>query len=388
MSNPLSNIIIVHAQKMEIDVIGIYLPPSGLTAARTGHRQGSVSSARLKDIENEAVRDIVERQIGCGLKAVTSGGIRWDYWDKDFFFGLYGIRKERLESGHIYSNEDALTDLLRFTGRISHNPSHPYFEDFSFMAGIVAGRAVCRHIIPSPAELYMQVFLMSDGHPERIYPDAGNLLSDITDAYRKTISRLYELGCRSIVLDDTICGRLCEDNFTKRLLQGGIDTVGLQDTVIRLLNGSLTGFPADLEKGVYLSGGDTVVPEWEYIKYPDNIMPRILSEVNADKFFMPFDTADDYSVEILRHVPEGKKIVLGLIDAHTPFPDDEETITRFVGKAERYINPAMLAVGSKTGFNLSSYAPRGLDYNDQWSKIESLASMIDNHNMATEESYV
>ena len=373
---------------MEFDVIGIYLPSAKVLEAHKEHEQGRISDIRLKEIENEAVRDIVERQLDSGLKAVTSGGIRWKYWDKDFFFGLSGIRKERLESGHIYSNEDSLTDLLRFTGRVSYNPSHPYFEDFSFMADIVTGRAVCRQIIPSPAELYMQVFLMSDGHPERIYPDAGSLLSDITDAYRKTITRLYELGCRSIILDDTVCGRLCEDNFTKRLLQGGIDTVGLQDTVIRLLNDSLAGLPADLEKALYLSGGDTVVPEWEYIKYPDNIMPRILSEVNADKFFMPFDTADDYSIEILRHVPEGKKIVLGLADAHSPFPDDEESVIRFAGKAGLLINPDLLGISPRTGFSLSSYAPRGLDYNDQWAKIESLRAMICNNNTAIKESYV
>lgn len=373
---------------MEFDVIGIYLPPSKMHEAHKEHEQGHISAARLKEIENEAVRDIVERQLDCGLKAVTSGGIRWKYWDKDFFFGLSGIRKERFESGHVYSNEDAHTDLMRFTGYISYNPSHPYFEDFSFMADIVAGRAVCRQIIPSPAELYMQPFLMADGHPEHLYPDAGSLVSDITEAYRKTITRLYDLGCRSIVFDDTVCGRLCEDNFTKRLLQGGIDTVGLQDIIISLFNDSLAEMPADLEKALYLSGGDTVVPEWEYIKYPDNIMPRILSEVNADKFFMPFDSADDYSVEILRHVPEGKKIVMGLADAHSPFQDDEEAVLRYVMKARRYVNPSLLAVGPKTGFNLSSYAPRGLDYNDQWAKIESLKAMIGNYNAAMKESYV
>ena len=373
---------------MEFDVIGIFLPSAEVLEARIGHEQGCISATRLKEIENEAVGDIVKRQLDCGLKAVTSGGIRWKYWDKDFFFGLSGIRKERLESGHIYSNEDVLTDLLRFTGRISYNPSHPYLEDFSFMADMVGGRAVCRQIIPSPAELYMQVFLMADGRPDMIYPDAQSLVSDITDAYRKTIVRLYGLGCRSIVFDDTVCGRLCEDNFTKRLLQGGIDIVGLQDTVIRLLNGSFSDMPADIEKALYISGGDTVVPEWEYIKYPDNIMPRILSEVNADKFFMPFYTSDDYSIEILRHVPEGKKIVLGLADAHSPFQDDEEAIIRFVMKAGRYVNPDLMSVGFKTGFNLSSYAPRGLDYNDQWAKIEYLKATIGNYNATMKEIYV
>ena len=373
---------------MEFDVIGIYLPPSELNSARTEYEQGQFPTDRLKEIENNAVLDIVERQLECGLTVVTSGGIRWKHWNKDFFFGLSGISKERLDSGHLYSVDTNLTDLMRFTGRISFNPSHPYFDDFKFMADAVAERAVCRQIIPSPTELYMQILLMADGHPERLYPDASSLVSDITEAYRKTIIRLYELGCRSIVFDDTVCGCLCEDNFAKRLLQGGIDTINLQNLLIELINGSFAGTPSDIEKAVYLSGGDTIVPEWEYIKYPDNMMPRILSEVNADKFFMPFDVADDYSIEILSHLPKGKKVVMGLIDAHSPFPDDKDAIIPFVRKAKRHINPAFLAISPKTGFNLSSYAPRGLQYNDQWTKIKSLKNLIDTHHIALKESYV
>ena len=366
---------------MEFDVIGIYLPPSGLIAARSGYEQGQISASRLKTIENEAVNDIVERQLECGLTVVTSGGIRWKHWNEDFFFGFSGISKECLNSGHVYSSETTFTDLMRFTGRISFNPSHPYLDDFKFLIDTVAWRAKCRQIIPSPTELYMQILLMSDGHPERIYPDAKNLVSDITDSYRKTIIKLYELGCRSIVFDDTVCGCLCESNFAKRLLQGGIDTISLQNILIELINDSFAETPSDIEKAVYLSGGDIIVPEWEYIKYPDNIMPRILSEVNADKFFMPFDVTDDYSIEILNHVSPGKKIVLGLIDAHTPLTDDKEAIVQFVEKAGQYINQASLAVGPKTGFNMSNYVSRGLDYNDQWSKIESLTAMIKNNSI-------
>ncbi|MDE6239376.1 MAG: hypothetical protein K2M54_05235, partial [Muribaculaceae bacterium] len=61
---------------MEFDVIGIYLPPTELNSARTEYEQGQFSTDRLKEIENNAVLDIVERQLECGLTVVTSGGIR------------------------------------------------------------------------------------------------------------------------------------------------------------------------------------------------------------------------------------------------------------------------------------------------------------------------
>lgn len=367
---------------MEIDLIGIFLPPASLMSVRERHERREVTEAELIAAEDDAVLDMIERQLDSGVKRVTSGGVRWTYWDKDFFFGLNGIAKERLDSGRVYCNEDVLTDLMRFTDRIAYNPGHPYFDDFRLLSDAVGGRAVCRQIIPSPAELYVHVLRMTAGNPGRVYPASGELLSDIAEVYRLTILHFYELGCRSIVLDDTVCGRLCEDNFAKRFLQGGIDTVELQDKIIYLFNESLSGLPADLETCIYLSGGDVVVPEWEYIRYPDNIMPRVLSEVNAGKFFMPFNAEDDYSVEILRHVPSGKKVVLGLTEAHTPFPDNVELVRHFVTMAQQYVKPDALSVGPKTGFNLSSFSSRGLDYNNQWEKLKSLgdiAAEIEHH---------
>ncbi len=360
---------------MEFDVVGIFLPSSEVLEARQKHKLNQISDSQLRKIEDDAIVDIVEKQISLGLKNVTSGGIRWKYWDKDFFFGLDGIVKERFESGHVYSNEDALTDLMRFVSPIAYNPGHPYFDDFSFMADAVARRAICRQIIPSPAELFINILLTAEEQPRRICADPNDFLSDISETYRKTIQRLYGLGCHSIVFDDTVCGQLCGDSFTKRLLLGGIDVVDLHDKIINVINGSLSGAPSDLETAIYLSGGDTPVPEWELVKYADNIMPRVLSEVAVDKFFMPFNAGDEDTAGILQYIPDNKKVVLGLCDAHSPFPDKEESIKHFVLAAMRYIDSARLAISPKTGFNISSFAPRGLDYKDQWQKIRSLAGM-------------
>ena len=80
---------------MEIDVIGIFLPPVPVLAER---EQTHTDTAPLKTAEDAAVRDIVERQLLAGLKTVTSGGIRWRHWDKDFFFGLHFLVTDSLPS--------------------------------------------------------------------------------------------------------------------------------------------------------------------------------------------------------------------------------------------------------------------------------------------------
>lgn len=357
---------------MEIEVIGSFLPNEDLMGARLKYDSKQISRQELDAIENNAVRDIVERQIECGLHYITSGEIRRKHWANDFWFGLEGITCERVDSGRIYQPVEAATDCLRISGRISYNPAHTFFADFIFLCDTVKGRAKCRQTLPSPANLLLEIYNLTEGHPEMVYPSVELLIDDIAEAYRRTSLRLHELACDSILLDDTACGLMCDDNYTKRLLQGGVDLMELHRQILTVINASLEGLPDGMETAVYLSGGDTVVPEWEVIDYPDNIMPKALSSIKIDKFFLPFDIGNDYSLEVLRHIPDKKKVVLGLIDAHSPFPDDTASITGVILKASKHIAQSSLEISPRTGFKLSSYAFRGLSSEDQWRKIHEL----------------
>lgn len=360
----------------KIDIVGSFLPPETLVAARKQYESGVIDRQHLNAIEDEAVARLVEDQISAGLTEVTSGEFCLNQWDKDFWFGLDGIRRERAESGHIYQPLDPFTDMMRFMDRIGYNPEHPYFADFAYLLKVADGRVRCRQTLPSPANLYLEILAMTGGHPEQIYPAPESLLEDIASAYNKTMRRFYELGCRHIQLDDTACGLLCEDNYTKRLLQGGVDLIALHEQIIGLFNSSVAGLPSDMVVSLYLSGGDTIVPEWEFLQFSDNIMPKVLSRVNVGKFYLPFETGNDYQLEVLRHVPEGKEVVLGLADAHCPFVENPDDILDALAKASRYVTPERLSVSPKTGFKLTSYASRGLTYEYQWQKLSQLREVL------------
>lgn len=360
---------------MKHDIVGSFLLPESLVEARNQYLAGAIDIQQLRKTEDEAITRLVARQIEAGLSEVTSGEFRRTYWDKDFWFDLEGIQRERVESGHLYQPVDPFTDLMRFTGRIAYNPTHPFFEDFTFLRNTADESISCRQTLPSPANLYLEILALNDGRLEQTYPVPHQLIDDIAEAYNKTIRHFYKIGCRHIQIDDTSCGLLCDDNYTKRLLQGGVDLISLHDRLISLFNNSISGLPADMELSLYLSGGDTIVPEWEFLEYPDNIMPKVLSRVNVGKFFMPFNIGNDYQIEILRHIPDGKKVVLGLTDAHSPLSERISDILDTVDMASAIVRPGNLSVSPKTGFKLSSYASRGLTYEDQWGKIAMLKTI-------------
>lgn len=361
---------------MKIEIVGSFLPSDTLYEARNDFNKGIIDRTSLKNAEDEAVAELVERQLNLGLTQVTSGELRRNHWDKDFWFGLAGISVERLETGRIYQNVESGSDLMRVSGRIGFNQAHPFFDDMRFLKSRVGSRAVCLQCVPSPCDLYLEILLQRDDELQKIYPAREALLHDIATAYNLTLHELYGLGCRSVQFDDTACGRLCQDNFTKRLLQGGFDLIAIHSDFISLLNDSFAGLPRDMETSLYLSGGDMIVPEWEYIEYPDNIMPKVLRGVNADKFYLPLELGNDYQLEILRHLPHGKKAVLGLVNAHTPFPEPLEMIHHAAALGARYVSPENLSVSPRTGFKLTDHIDRGLTYESQWQKLSELKASM------------
>lgn len=360
---------------MKVDFVGSFLAPIDFFEKRENYFHGEIDRETFERLADKAIAGLVDDELKAGLTEVSSGEFRRKSWDKDFFFGLDGITVERLESGHLYTEENVLTDLMRITGRIGYNPEQPFFSDFEFLKETTAGRAVCRQTIPSPAELYMRILMMTDGHPERIYPSPETLLDDIAEAYNRTIRRFYELGCRSLQLDDTVCGRLSDDSFMKELLQGGIDPIALQGDILALFNKSVEGISADMELSVYLSAGDTVVPQWHAVESPDNFMPRLLSALNVSRFYMPFNTGAPESVEIVKYIPAGKKLVMGVVDAHSPFPDNHTLLMATISEALLYISPDKVFISPKTGFKVSSFDRRGLTYEDQWHKLGMLSEL-------------
>lgn len=361
---------------MTIEAIGSFLPDEKLTDARQKYNSGIIDHLQLTAAEDESIREIVERQIACRLPYVTSGELRRKHWANDFWFGLEGISCKRIDSGHVYQSVESSADNIFLSGRIGFNPRHPFFADFTYLLNVTGCRAGCRQTLPSPANLLLELLCMPDDRQSYRYPSADTLIEDIAETYRLTLRHLYQSGCASVQFDDTACGLMCDDNFTKRLLQGGTDLIGLHRQIINVINGSLENAPGDMETSIYLSGGDTVVPEWEFIRYSDNIMPAVLSSLKIDKFFLPFDLGNDYAIEILRHVPAGKKVVLGLAEAHSPLSDDNDGISMMIKKASAFVDPLHIAVSHKTGFKLSSYPYRGLTYEDQWRKIIELSAIF------------
>ncbi|MGB9648327.1 MAG: 5-methyltetrahydropteroyltriglutamate--homocysteine S-methyltransferase, partial [Stellaceae bacterium] len=73
------------------DHVGSLLRPPALLRARSDNQAGRVSTAELRRVEDEAIRDAVRMQQEIGLQGVTDGEFRRGSWHMDFLYQIGGV---------------------------------------------------------------------------------------------------------------------------------------------------------------------------------------------------------------------------------------------------------------------------------------------------------
>ena len=240
-----------------VEIVGSFLPPEELENALNEKIRGNLSEADYHAVEDRVIDRLIDREIEAGLQIVTDGEMRRKSWDRDFWEGcrpdrccrcqcvrdfwegFEGMSRERIDTGNIYQDDILRHDLLRFSGKIEFNPAHPFFDKFVHMQELTAGRAEVRQTIPSPGQLYMRMFLSSNGDPGKFYATPDTLIDDIVEAYSRTIAEFYRLGCRHIQLDTEVWGRLSSPEFDRMLLLGGADVNEITRLLLDLINRSI-----------------------------------------------------------------------------------------------------------------------------------------------------
>lgn len=354
-----------------VEIVGSFLAPERLENAVSEHKAGQISTEQLHAVEDEVIVSLIDREIESGLQIVTDGEMRRKSWDRDFWNGLLGVELERIDTGRIWQDEPVRQEVLKFEGRIAFNPEHPFFGKFTHLNELAAGRAEVRQTIPSPGEFYMRMLMLSNGELGRIYESPATLIDDIVNAYKLTISELYRLGCRHIQLDSSVWGRLSDTDFQRTLLLGGINPDEITDTLVTLINSSIADRPADLEVTLSIAADETRIPRWDN---PDEqaLLQRMLDEIDADAFLLPFDINTPGQLERLQGFPAGRRAILGLVDGSRSGLENVDDVVAAIRVAQKYISPELISISPTCGFKVRNRELQGLNYETQWSKIDLL----------------
>ena len=170
------------------DHVGSFLRPKFLLDAREQASRGAITAAALREVEDRAIREIVQYQQDLGLRGITDGEFRRSYFHIDFLTQLDGV----VEKGgipvkfHKASGDiDYAPPVMKVIDQVRRSRAIQR-RDFEFLKSVTDRTA--KVTIPSPTMLHFRggrdvISLVA-------YPDLEPFYADVAKAYAQEIADL------------------------------------------------------------------------------------------------------------------------------------------------------------------------------------------------------
>ena len=117
--------------------VGSLLRPPEVLAAREDRASRAVADDELRQIEDDAIREVVRRQEEVGLRSITDGEFRRESWHMDFIYQLGGVTKAPDDTIHVhFENKDRQFDWAPPAAHVSSLVTLPqtiFAEHFAFL---------------------------------------------------------------------------------------------------------------------------------------------------------------------------------------------------------------------------------------------------------------
>jgi len=352
------------------DHVGSLLRPAELARARERSKRGEIDAGALREVQDRCIRDAVARQEAIGLRAITDGEFRRDWWHIDFLSGLEGVTARPDPGVARFRDIDAsaMPPIMGVTGRIAR--AAPVFvEHFRFLKSV--SRRTPKMTLPAPATLHQRG---GDAVIDRsVYPDLGAFWDDVARAYREEIRDLAAAGCRYLQIDDTSYAMLCDAEFRAMAGRRGDDPSALVRTYAAAINAALAGRPAGMTVTMHTCRGN-FMSSWVGSGSYEAVAEAVFNTVEVDGFFLEYDSERAGGFEPLRFMPRGKKVVLGLVTTKTPALESRELLKKRIDEASRFVPLEQLCLSPQCGFASTHHGNR-LGEGDQWRKLERIVEL-------------
>jgi methionine synthase II (cobalamin-independent) len=346
-----------HNLPFRADHVGSLLRPPELKKARQDRLTGKISAEELRSLEDVFIRRVVAQQEQAGLQSITDGEFRREDFYTDFFVrGLGGV-EVRMESSAAYFVDHEgrkipvpwaqVVSRMRWRAPI-------YADHFRFLQSVT--KQTPKVTVPSPIILHFTSG--SAAIRKGAYPDLDLFWADIVDAFQKEMKSLYDAGCRYLQVDDPPMATLCNEKFQNMVKARGDDPKYLlNDLYPEMINRAFANRPPSLHLAMHLCRGNNQSGWFTEGGY-DPIAEVLFNKINADSYFLEYETERAGTFEPLRFVPKHKSVVLGLVSSKLPQLESKDLLKRRIGEAAKFINLDQLSLSPQCGFASSTEGNR------------------------------
>jgi 5-methyltetrahydropteroyltriglutamate--homocysteine methyltransferase len=348
------------------DHVGSLLRPPELREARARAKAGQLDAAKLKEAEDQAIREAVKRQEAIGLEGVTDGEFRRDTWHLDFVRQLEGVTLKPVV-GLSFQAED-VPPMAAVTGKV--RCTRPIMSDhFAFLKSVA--KKTPKLCIPAPATLHFRGG--RNAISREVYPDLAEFWEDAGAAWHAAIAHLARAGCTYLQLDDVSFSYLCDPKVRDNFRANGDDPRTLPRAYAGAIDAALEARPPGMSVTLHTCRGNFRSTWFAAGGYEDEVIEAMFS-TRVDAFFMEYDSARAGGFEPLRLLPRDKKVVLGLLTTKTGELESKDAIRRRIDQAAKVVPLENLCLSPQCGF-ASTHHGNALGLDDQWRKLERVVEV-------------
>ena len=351
------------------DYVGSFLRPENLKKARRQFDEGKITYAQLKEVEDQAITDLIKKIKSLGYHVITDGEFRRATWHLDFMWGLDGVGHVPTKTGLPFHGETAMIDDTYLVGKIGLSKEHPFVEHFRFVKQFEDENTVAKQTLPAPAQVLAQFTMPFNREAtEKYYDNDAELIDDLVAAYKKVIDDLYEAGCRNVQLDDCTWGMLADKTapFSYGTTVEGLKEI--QQTYKDINNRVIANAPEGVTVATHVCRGNfhsTYASSGAY----DAVAEVLFGEENAAGYYLEFDDERSGGFAPLAKVSGNKKIVLGLVTTKSSVLESKKAIIERIHEAEKYVPLDRLYLSPQCGF-ASCEIGNKLTEEQQWAKLK------------------
>src|SRR5438128_5961762 len=198
------------------------------------------------------------------------------------------------------------------------------------------------------------------------YPTRDAYLADIVDVSKREVAELVRLGCTYVQIDAPQYAALLDPELREGYRQRGSDPEKLIDTCIEMDNAIIGGHP-EVTFAMHICRGNNQSKFYAAGDYEP--IARIFEKTRFNRFLFEYDDDRSGGFGPLKHVPEDRVVVLGLVTSKKPTLESEDELKRRIEEASRFIPLDRLALSPQCGF-ASTLEGNRLNPDDQRRKLE------------------
>lgn len=349
------------------EVVGSLLRPTYLLDARKQLEEGSLKAAEFKRIEDRAVNEALALQEEVGVDVITDGEMRRYAFFGHLIEALEGFDKYggwaipfRDETGEeLVLKRPVVVERLKWRRSMCA-------EEWVYVRSRTTHPAKVTMISAQQASAYYD--------PEKskgAYPTRDAYLADIVDLSHREVEELVRLGCTYIQIDAPQYAALLDPQIREGYRQRGSDPDKLIDQCIEMDNAIIRGYP-DITFGIHICRGNNQSKFYARGDYEP--ISRIFSKTNFQRFLLEYDDERSGGFEALRHVPDDRFVVLGLVTTKKPRLESPDELRQRIKEAARYVPLERLALSPQCGF-ASTVEGNRVSYEDQRRKLELVVNV-------------